>query len=267
MAESQEERLEAQRPPGSARAPTTRPRDPLATEPPSVPHALGVLASGNLAGLIAGLIAGGIGSRLAMRVLALTSPDARGTITEADEVVGRITLDGTLFLLMAGAALGMAGGLAYVAIRRWLPSRGAALAFGLLMLALSGGLLVDPDNIDFAILDPAWLAITMFALLPILFGLMIVPLQAMLEPLLTKSRSGPVTALILAACLAPLAVGGIFSLVLVILVAAVFLVARSDTMREAWDTTTVDIYGRAVLGATGIFGLGFFAWGALEILV
>jgi hypothetical protein len=53
----------------------------------------------------------------------------------------------------------------------------------------------------------------------------------------------------------------------VILVAAVFLVTRSDTVREAWDTTTVDIYGRAVLGATGIFGLGFFAWGALEILV
>jgi hypothetical protein len=34
-----------------------------------------------------------------------------------------------------------------------------------------------------------------------------------------------------------------------------------------WSTTTVDIYGRAVLGATAVFGLGFFAWGALEILV
>lgn len=202
-----------------------------------------------------------------MRILALTSPDAQGAITEAEEVVGKITLGGTLFLLVAGAALGMAGGLAYVALRRWLPSRGTGLAFGLLMLAVSGRLLVNPDNIDFAILDPAWLGITMFALLPILFGLLIVPLQALLEPILTKARSGLVTTLILAAGLAPLAIGGTISLVLVILVAAGFLVARSDTVREAWDTTTVDIYGRAILGATGIFGLGFFAWGALEILV
>jgi hypothetical protein len=158
MAESPEGRLEAGRPPGSARAPTTGPHDPLATEPPSVPRALGVLASGNLAGLNAGLIAGGIGSRLAMRVLALTSPDAQGSITEADEVVGRITLEGTPFILVAGAALGMGGGLAYVAMRRWLPSRGAGLAFGLLMLAVSGRLLANPDNIDFVHLDPAWLA-------------------------------------------------------------------------------------------------------------
>ncbi len=266
MAEFQEERLEAQSPSDPAQGPTTAPRDPLTTEPPSVRHSLGILVSGNLAGLIAGLIAGGIGSRLAMRILALTSPGAQGAITEAREVVGEITLVGTLFLLAAGAALGMGGGLAYVAIRRWLPSQGKGLAFGLLMLAVSGRVLVNPDNIDFVILDPAWLGITMFALLPILFGLLIVPLQAKLEPILTKPRSGLVTGLILAAGLAPLAIGGTISLVLVILVVAGFLVARSDAVREAWDTATVDIYGRAVLVATGIFGLGFFAWGALEIL-
>ena len=266
MAESQEERLEAQSPPDPAQGPTTAPRDPLTTEPPSVRHTLGIIVSGNLAGLIAGLVAGGIGSRLAMRILALTSPDAQGAITEAGEIVGKITLEGTLFLLAAGAALGMGGGLAYVAIRRWLPNQVRGLAFGLLMLAVSGRVLVNPDNIDFVILDPAWLAITMFALLPILFGLLIVPLQALLEPVLTRPRSGLVTGVILAAGLAPLAIGGTISLVLVILVAAGFLVARSNAVREAWDTATVDIYGRAVLVATGIFGLGFFAWGALEIL-
>jgi hypothetical protein len=267
MAEFQEERLQARRPPEPAQGQTTSSRDPLTTEPPSIRHILGILVSGTLAGLIAGLIVGGVGSRLAMRILALTSPDAQGATTEAGEIVGEITLGGTLFLLAAGAALGMGGGLAYVAIRRWLPSQGRGLVFGLLMLAVSGRLFVNPDNIDFAILDPAWLGITMFALLPILFGLLIVPLQAMLEPILTKPRSGLVTGLILAAGLAPLAIGGTISLVLVILVAAGFLVARSDPVREAWDTPTVDIYVRAVLAATGIFGLGFFAWGALEILV
>jgi len=266
MAKPQEERLQAGRPPDPARGPATVDRDPLRIEPPSVPRALGVLVSGNLAGLIAGLVAGGMGSRLAMRILALTSPDAQGDITEAGEVVGQITLEGTLFLLAAGAVLGMGGGLAYVVLRRWLPSRGTGLVFGLLMLAISGRLLVNPNNVDFEILDPAWLGITMFALLPILFGLLIVPLQARLEPIFTKPRSGLMTTLILAAGLAPLAIGGPIALIIVILVAVGLLVARSDGVREAWDTATVDIYGRAVLGATGIFGLGFFAWGGLEIL-
>ena len=267
MTESQEGRVQARSQGSSQDSAVTSSRDPLAIEPPSIARTLGVLVSGNLAGLIAGLVAGGVGSRLAMRILALTSPDAQGAITEAGEVVGEITLGGTLFLLVAGAALGMAGGLAYVALRRWLPSRGVGLVFGLLMLAVSGRLLVDPDNIDFAILDPAWLGITMFAALPVLYGLLIVPLQSRLEPTFTKARPGVATTLLLVAGLAPLAIGGPVALVLVILIAGGFLLARSPGVREAWDTTTVDIYGRAILGATGIFGLGLFAWGALEILV
>ena len=246
---------------------STSSKDPLATEPPSVQRSLGILVSGNLAGAIAGLIAGGIGSRLAMRILALTSPRAQGSITEAEEVVGRITLEGTLFLLVAGAVLGVAGGLAYVAVRRWLPNRGTGLVFGLLVLALSGRLLVNPGNIDFVILDPTWLGITMFASLPILFGLLVVPLQGMLEPTFTKARSPLATALLLVAGLAPIALGGSVGIILLVLIAVGFLLTRSPTVRDVWSTTTVDIYGRAVLGATAVFGLGFFAWGALEILV
>jgi len=267
MTESWKERVQApdHRGPEQGRA-STKSNEPLATEPPSFRRTLGILVSGNLAGALAGLIAGGIGSRLAMRTLALTSPRAQGSITEAEEVVGRITLEGTLFLLAAGAALGMAGGLAYVAVKRWLPIRGTGLVFGLLVLAVSGRLLVNPDNIDFVILDPAWLGITMFASLPILFGLLVVPFQGKLEPIFTKARSPLATALLLVAGLAPIAVGGSVAVILVVLVAGGFLLTRSPTVREVWSTTTVDIYGRAVLGATAVFGLGFFAWGALEIL-
>jgi hypothetical protein len=268
MAEPYEERVKARSKRGAEQERAlTSPEDPLATEPPPVPRTLGIIASGNVAGAIAGLIVGGIGSRLAMRILALTSPGTQGVLTQAEEVVGEITLAGTLFLLGAGAALGVGGGLAYVAIRRWLPSKGTGLVFGLLMLAVSGRPLVDPENIDFVVLDPAWLGITMFASLPILFGLLIVPLQAKLEPIFTKARSGIATTLVLVAGLAPLAIGGPVALIIVSLIAVGLLVARSPTLREAWDTTTVDICGRAVLGATGIFGLGLFAWGALEILV
>jgi len=239
----------------------------LSTEPPRVTHTLGVIASGNVAGFVAGLIAGGVGSRLAMRILALTSPDAQGALTEAQEVVGEISLGGTAFLLVVGALLGIGGGLAYVALRRWLPKRATGLVLGLLALAVSGRVLVDPDNIDFVILDPASLGIAMFAALPILFGVLVVPLQTKLEPFFTKRRSRLATILILIAGLLPLVIGGPLAVALVILVATGFLLARSRTVRDVWATSTVDIYGRALLGAAAVFGLGFFAWGALEILV
>jgi len=241
-------------------------RGTLSTEAPRVAHPLGVLVSGNVAGALAGLIVGGVGSRLAMRVLALTSPDAQGAITEAGEVVGEISMGGTLFLLVAGTVLGQAGGLAYIALRRWLPEWWTGAALGLLLLAVSGRLLVEPDNIDFVILDPAWLGITMFASLPVVFGLMVVPLQARLEPFFTRPRSRGATRLVLGAGLLPLALGGPVAVVLGAVIAAGFLLARSAVVRDAWDTATVDIYGRAILGATAIFGLGFFVWGALEIL-
>lgn len=226
-----------------------------------------MIASGNVAGFVAGLVAGGVGSRLAMRILSITSPEARGATTEAGEVVGEISLGGTLFLLVVGALLGVGGGLAYVALRRWLPSKGTGLVFGLLTLAASGRLLVDPDNIDFVILDPAMLAIAMFASLPVFFGLIVVPLQARLEPFFTRPRSKVATVAVLAAGLLPLALGGPIAVALMVLIAAVLLLARSQRVRELWDTSTVDIYGRALLGAAGVFGLGFFAWGTLEFFV
>lgn len=268
MTESRGEKVQARGETGPARdLPLTSFDDPLITESPRFARPLGVLASGNAAGAIAGLIVGGVGSRLAMRILALTSPDAQGAMTEAQAVVGEISLGGTLFLLVAGIVLGMGGGLAYVALRRWLPSRGTGFIFGLLTLAVSGRFLVDPDNVDFIVLGPSLLSVAMFASLPVLFGLLVVPLQATLEPFFTKSRSGPATSLVLTVGLLPLAIGGPVAVALAILIAAGFLLARSPSVREAWDTTTVDIYGRAILGATGIFGLGLFAWGALEILV
>ncbi|MGH2774843.1 MAG: hypothetical protein ACRDJT_05335 [Actinomycetota bacterium] len=240
---------------------------PLSTAGPGVTHTLGVIASGNVAGFMAGLIVGGVGSRLAMRILSLTSPDAQGAVTEAGEIVGDISLGGTLFLLAAGALLGVGGGLAYVASRRWLPSRGSGLVFGLLMLALSGRLLVDPENLDFVILDPAWLGVAMFASLPVLFGLLVVSLQSRLEPFFTRTRSRVATTLVLVAGLLPLAIGGPTAVVVAVLVAAAFLLARSEAVRDVWASGTVDTLGRAVLGTAGAFGLGLFAWGAFEILI
>jgi hypothetical protein len=43
-----------------------------------------------------GILVTGAGGRLAMRLLAATSPEATGLITEAGEIVGDITVEGTI---------------------------------------------------------------------------------------------------------------------------------------------------------------------------
>src|SRR4051812_42115826 len=56
------------------------------------------------AGGATGLLIIGAGGRLAMRLLAVTAgSDAQGALTEADEIVGKITLSGTLgFMIFVG---------------------------------------------------------------------------------------------------------------------------------------------------------------------
>ena len=138
------------------------------------------------AGTIAGVLVGGLGSRLAMRVMAATSgDDAQGAITEAEEVVGRITVGGTLGLvLFVGLGLGTVAALLYLLLRRWLPWPAwlSGLLFGVLLLAVFGrDDPVDPDNPDFTILSPKWLAVVMFTLLLPLFGLVLGSVVARLD--------------------------------------------------------------------------------------
>ena len=70
-----------------------------------------------VAGLVAGFVAAGIGSRLTMRILAVTThPLPAGFRTEAEAQVGKITTGGTVFLLLIGAVLTL-GAMVYL-IRR-----------------------------------------------------------------------------------------------------------------------------------------------------
>jgi hypothetical protein len=77
-----------------------------------------------IGGVIAGVLGAGAGGRLIIRVLALTSPpSADGQITEAQEVVGEISVGGTLALFTFGGALtGVLAAALYLLLYRWLPS-------------------------------------------------------------------------------------------------------------------------------------------------
>lgn len=99
-----------------------------------------------------------------MRLIAATSDEsAQGRLTEAEAVVGEVTVGGTLFLVVfVGLFSGVAGGLAMVLFRRFLPRR--SWVAGLVVAGAIGGILarpvglLDPDSIDFEILEPRWFA-------------------------------------------------------------------------------------------------------------
>jgi hypothetical protein len=128
------------------------------------------------AGMLGGLLTAGLGGRLLMRVIAVTSDErAQGRITEADEVVGEVSVDGTIFLVVfVGLFAGSVGAAVFALVRRALPKRGAMA--GLVIAGIVGGVLarpsdlLAPESIDFRILGPTWLAAIMVISLVALLG-------------------------------------------------------------------------------------------------
>ncbi len=120
-------------------------------------------AAASAAGFVGGFLGFGLGGRLMMRVLAATSPDARGRITEAEEIVGDVTTGGTLFLVVFLAMGAAAAAALFLVVRQLLPRR--TIVAGIVAAALGGGALaraiglVDAGNRDFRLLGPAWLAV------------------------------------------------------------------------------------------------------------
>jgi hypothetical protein len=147
------------------------------------PSALRGLAGVFVAGGVAGVVVGGLGTRVAMRIAALTAGDvAQGLPTEAGATIGRITLEGTLFLIaFAGIGSALVGTAFYVATLPWLPRRRAlrALAFGGLELVVFGTVLLDPGNPDFTILGRPLLDVLILSSLFVPHG---VALVLLVEP-------------------------------------------------------------------------------------
>ncbi|HEU5225567.1 MAG TPA: hypothetical protein VFV29_07180 [Actinomycetota bacterium] len=153
-------------------------------EPPleraSRPSAFRAFAGVFVAGGVAGVVVGGLGARIAMRIAALTAGDAaQGLRTEAGATIGRITLEGTLFLIaFAGIGSALVGTAFYMATLPWLPRRRAlrALAFGGLELVVFGTVLLDPGNPDFTILGRPLLNVLVLSTLFVVHGVALVTL-------------------------------------------------------------------------------------------
>jgi hypothetical protein len=134
-------------------------------------------AGGMLLGAcLAGVLTIGAGSRLMMRVMAATSSDdVQGRLTEADEIIGEVSVGGSLFLILVVGIGAAVVGLAFFSmLRRWLPDR--SLVAGLVGVAIGAGLLARPagllaaDNRDFTIVAPVALAVALCLATFVLFG-------------------------------------------------------------------------------------------------
>jgi hypothetical protein len=178
--------------PGQAPAPTA------ADVEARVAGILRDVARGGLAGLIATTIVGGVGGRLVMRVAALLNPEATGLRTENGEVVGAITANGTLALIVFGGLLGgLAVGVVWVVVSPWLPGHGLRrwLLATPIAVALGGSFLVRSSNPDFAILEPDSLLITLLLGLVAVIGFAVAWLDERLERALPHAAGGASRAL------------------------------------------------------------------------
>ena len=212
-----------------------------------------------VAGITTGAVVAGLGSRLAMYVLRLTSPESvRGVTSDDGFTIGRVTLSGTYSLLVVGAAVGLIGAGAYRLVAPWLlgPVWFRRLTTGLGSAAVVGGMLVHPDGVDFRLLKPMWLAIGLFVLLPGLFGIAIGPVLDAVKAPTSWTRKGrrawllPVALLASFPMLAPL-------LAVEVAVAAIMLQAAHQAQVQSIGTKPSYRFAvRAVWLGIATLGLG-----------
>ncbi len=162
----------------------------------------------------AGVLAAGAGGRVLMRLLAVTSPDADGQITEAGAEIGEITVGGTLgFLAFAGMSAGVLAAVLYVVAGSVLPrGRAGGIVLGLGLLVLAGAQLepLRADNIDFNLVGPGWLSLLAFTALAVFQGMVTWALAGRLGvPSLGAGRAVRVVAAIVLVVALPSFVGAV----------------------------------------------------------
>ena len=134
------------------------------------------LAAGVVSGAAAGLVWGGIGGRIAMRITFLTSSDSVRGITSDDGFEIGVISGETVALLIVTTVFGAIAGALVGLSRPFLAGRTLPTATGVgvsAALAVGAGI-VHSDGVDFVFLDPLWLTVGLFVLLPGAWGATVV---------------------------------------------------------------------------------------------
>ena len=216
------------------------------------------------AGVVAGVVVLGLIGRLVMRILAATSGNSQGLLTEASETVGEIMSGGTIgFIIFVGLGGGIVSALGYLVIRSWLPTKAgtSGLIFGILAVGTLGvGDALSPSNVDFAILTPRWLAVTLVVGTGILFAITFTAIAARLD----QVAKTPGRARIL---LYPALVLSIIPPIGVATIAYIGIRTFAPTMLEALGRSAFVRVAGQILVAAATVASAFFATAAvLDIL-
>ena len=151
------------------------------------------IARGGIAGIIVGILVAGLGGRLVMRLATILHEDTVGLRTENGEIIGAITLNGTLALMtFGGLAMGLLAGTIWVIVSPWLPGRGLgrALVTAIAAVALGTPPLIQRSNPDFVILERDPVVVALLVGLVGLVGLSIALLDDALDTRLPHPRRG-----------------------------------------------------------------------------
>jgi hypothetical protein len=254
--------------------PTSRPDGAGPTDPPPVSlvvrRYLWYLTVALISGAAAGILAAGAGGRLVMRLLAVTAgADAQGQITEAEEIVGRITIDGTLgFVVFTGLFFGPVSGAAYLLLRRWLPAgRAGGLAFGALLLVVAGTRLepLRRSNPDFDLVGPGWVAVVAFTVLVVFHGMLVAALAGRLSRAVPLLAAWPGAIAVHAPLLLLVLPGPSVALVLIIVGVVVVLASRIPSVVAAVHARPLVIVGRVALAMAGLVALPGFTSAVVDI--
>jgi hypothetical protein len=221
-------------------------------------------------GVGAGILAAGAGGRLVMRLLAVTAgAGAQGRITEAEQLVGRISVDGTLgFVVFTGLFLGLASGAAYLLLRRWLPAgRAGGLTYGALLLVVAGTRLepLRPGNPDFDLVGPGWVSVAAFTVLVVFHGVLVVALAGRVSralPLLS-ARPRAIAAHAPLVLLLPL---GTVALVLAMVGVVVVVASQIPPLVAALHARRLVAVGRVALVVAGLVLLPGFVSAVVDIV-
>jgi hypothetical protein len=255
--------------------PTPAPDAPGSTVPPSaslvVRRYLWYLTVALISGAAAGILAAGAGGRLVMRLLAVTAgAGAQGQITEADEIVGRITVDGTIgFVVFTGLFFGPVSGAAYLLLRRWLPAgRAGGLTYGALLLVVAGTRLepLRRSNPDFDLVGPGWVSVAAFTVLVVFHGILVAALAGRLSRAVPLLAARPGAIAVHAPLLLLVLPGPSVALVLIIGGVLVVLASRIPSVVAAWHNRRQLVLGRVALALITLVAVPGFTMAIVDIL-
>ena len=139
--------------------------------------ALRTLATVTIVGVGCGVFVVGVLSRLAMFLLIRLNPEAAGLTSDDGFVMGQVTLSGSLNLaVIAGPLFGILGAGFYIAFRGLMvgPQWFRLLSFSLGPAVVVASIVVHPTGVDFRELEPLWLAVTLFVLIPAVYVVLLV---------------------------------------------------------------------------------------------